>query len=225
MFTYKQSVTNSTGGATTLVLTPTNPLTVGSLVILHLKFLGTGTSPTATDNASTPNTYANAVGPITNATSGYVCYQLFGVQVYGGATTITLNWTNSDAERTTMDEFGGALGTNAVSLDKGSSGTGTSTSGSVTAFAPNLRSELISAAINATGMSAQAAGAGYTLASVQTNQTSYYRLASTLSETAPITWTTSDSWVDIAVAYNTFFRPINILPGMRPHPFKPGTGR
>lgn len=174
---------------------------VGSLNIVSVKFLNSSVSAiTVTDNASVPNTYAKAVGPITVTNS--TMYQYYGVQATGGATQVTISWTTASTLRATVDQFSGGKQTNATVFDKAASNTGASgTSGSLT-LAPTVAGELIVAAIgwNA-AVTAPTAGSNYLITSANTSTNTEYRQVGTTSETAPLSWTTSTAWAEIASAY------------------------
>ena len=55
----------STAGATSLTITLASTAVVNNLLVINIKFGGaTAASVTATDNASSPNTYATAIGQL-----------------------------------------------------------------------------------------------------------------------------------------------------------------
>lgn len=204
-FLFVQTKQNATGGASSLVITLTSAATVGNLLVINMKFGGVSVStPTVTDNSGTPNTYALAVGPIDEPiASDFRCFQFYGVQVTGGATTVTISWTGTFAARIVVDEFSGGATTNATVFDQATSGNGSGTSASVPSFSPTTTGELISAGVAFNGATSITAGTDYTLATNQTNQSSEYRLSSAASETAPMSWTGTLRWVETAGAYNS----------------------
>jgi hypothetical protein len=189
------------GASVVTLATTVQSVRVGDLVVVNIKFTSAGPSAVSvTDNASTPNTYTSAIGPITNSTS--TMYQFYGVAVVGGATSVTVNWTTSATLRVTVEEFSGGQKTNATVFDVAGSSTGTGTTGTLT-LAPAAAGELISAAIGfASAPSAITKGTGYIIGTNNTSTTTEYRQVGTTSETAPITWTTSEAWAEIAGAYN-----------------------
>lgn len=195
--------------STTNVVTPTVPLTAGNLVVLNIR-LPIGTTVTSvTDNASVPNTYLVAAGPLSYTG---IAYQIYGVQITGGATTVTTTISSSTTSRVVLDEFSGGASTNATVFDKSSTGTSggaSQLSASVTSFSPIAAGELISAGIFlTTAVTAITAGTGYVIANnVQTTIGTEYRLSSTTTETAPISWTTSSIWGEIAGAYKVASSP------------------
>lgn len=212
--------------ALTNVTTPVTPYTQGSLVILTIRIITTSNVVSSiTDTAG--NTYALAAGPVDTATPMRM-WQYYGVQVTGGATSITVTFDGSITSRVVADEFIGGRPTNTTVFDASSTGlsSGGQNASAVTAFPPTMRGELVAAGLGfGSGATAITAGAGYVMANnTQTVIASMYRLASSQSETAPATWTTSNAYTEVAGAYianSVSFRPSNI----RPHPFSPGLAR
>lgn len=199
-FLFVQTKQNSSGGTSSLVITLDAPATANNVLVVNIKILnGSVTVTSVTDNASSPNTYANAVGPIDN---GIRTYQYYGVQVTGGATTVTVNLSGSIAVRVDVDEFNGGALTNAAIFDNSSSGNGTGTSATVTSFNIARVGALISASVSPVStITTPVAGANYTLGQNQANLPSQYRLSSSTSETAPISWTNSSQWAEVAASY------------------------
>lgn len=194
---------NSTQGSGTGSFSITIPAaTVNNVLIVNIKINSAATTVTSvTDNASTPNTYAKAIGPIV---SGNTMYQYYGVQVTGGATTVTVNLSASSTARADVDEFSGGQQTNASVFDVATSNTGASgvSASLATPLAPANNGELISASLApSVTVSTFVAGTNYTLGVNQNNLASEYRLSGTTSETAPISWTTSANWILVAGAY------------------------
>ncbi len=171
---------------------------VGYLVIVNIKLTSVVTGMTVTDNASIPNTYALAIGPIGISN---VMYQYYGVAATAGATTVTISWTGVTDIRATVEQFSGGKLTNATVFDKAASNTGTGTSGSVS-LSPTNAGELISACVGlSAGASAVTKGANYIIGTNNNSTSTEYRQVGTTSETAPITWTGSLTWSEIAGAY------------------------
>lgn len=207
-----------TGGTFTSVTTKANTVTAttaNSLVIVNVYFTaGTPTSVSVTDNASTPNTYAIAVGPIgTTATGGNaIMYQFYGVQVTSGATTVTVNWTGSSTGQAYIEEYTGSTNvTNATIFDTSQSviqGTA-STAFVMTSFAPTPYSLVVSAysaAVSQTTWTpggASASGLEMTLTGSYgaTTRAVQQHLAAYASETAPMGASSSSKYTGVAGAY------------------------
>lgn len=207
-FGFIKNTQNAATSVTSLVIT-IPAAKVGHLVIVNIKFVSAVTGVTVTDNASTPNTYALAVGPI-SGTGGNIS-QFYGVQVTGGATQITISWTGSSTIRAGATEFSGGQKTNAAVFDKAASASGTGTAAAVV-IAPTAVGELLmSGAHLNTGASAPVAGANYILATTNTSLTEEYRLSGTTSETAPETWTTSVGWAQAVGAYIPLDASMNFM--------------
>jgi hypothetical protein len=81
-------------------------------------------SLTVTDNASTPNTYALALGPVSFNGGANYAYQYYGVQITGGATSLTVASDTSQNVAVTVDEFSGGMQSNATVFDTAVSTTG-----------------------------------------------------------------------------------------------------
>lgn len=101
----------------------------------------------------------------------------------------------------TVSKFSGGMGTNATVFDQAASNTGTSTVAALT-LNPATAGELIAActSFNAS-VSGITPGADYLLSNSTIGQGTEYRQVSTTSETAPLSWTNSVQWVEIAGAY------------------------
>jgi hypothetical protein len=197
MFGFVKSTQAAGTSVVTLAIT-VPAVRVGDLVVVTCKFSSAVSAVSVTDNASVPNTYALAAGPI-SATNNNM-YQFYGVAVTGGATTVTINWTGSSSCRHTVDEFSGGMQTNATVFDKVASNTGTGTSSTVT-LAPTNANELICAGIGLNGAAAVVKGTNYVIATNSTSTSTEYRQVGTASETAPFSWTNSVAWSEIAGAY------------------------
>lgn len=197
-FGFIKSAQNSGTSVTSLAITvqavPTN-----ALVVVNLKFLAAVAGLSVTDNASTPNTYTQAV---VSALSGSdIMYQWYGVATTGGATTVTASWTGAATTRTTVDQFSGGMLTNATVFDVAASNTGTGTSASLT-LSPANAGELIVAGLGLNaGATAVTVGSNYLFGTNNTSSATEYRQVGTTSETAPISWTTSVAWAEVAGAY------------------------
>lgn len=188
-------------GSSSDVITLSQAATQNNLIVISTK--GTGIISSITDNASTPNTYALAKSSVNTTPHDY---QYYGVQVTGGATTITVNYSSGVGNRTFVNEFSGGKTTNVTVFDKSAENSGNGSSGSLS-LSPTNSGELIVAfkAANTGGTITHTAGTNYTLAPDGTNgsisSAIEYRLSGTTSETAPITWNNSDLWTEVAGAY------------------------
>lgn len=207
-FGFVKNTQNAASSVTSLVIT-IPAAQVGNLIVVNIKFISTVTGVTVTDNASVPNTYAAAGGPIVAA--GGNVYQFYGVQITGGATQITINWTNSSTVRAGATEFSGGQKTNVAVFDKVASNTGTGTSASST-LAPTTDGQLVVVGTHLnTGASAVVAGTNYILATTNTSLSEEYRLKATTSETTPLSWTTSVAWAQIAGTYIPIDASMNFM--------------
>jgi hypothetical protein len=192
--TLVQTKTQTTSfGTSTTTITPTTATVVSDLVVVNLVTVSAVTGLTVTDNATVPNVYTLAAGPIAVG-DGRTLYQFWGTQFFA-ATTITLSWTNSVVWQLVVEEFAGP-----GVLDQVASNSGTATSSSVT-LSPTNSGELVVAGVVATSGTSFVPGAGYTSAATQTPLTSEYNLSATTSETVPLSWTTSSVWAEIATAF------------------------
>lgn len=200
-FSFIQTSQNNASSGTSLTVSLGSPVTAGDLVVVNVK-LGGGAAAsdfTLTDDASTPNTYLLAAGPISS--SGQELFQFYGVAFTGGATTITISWITATGSRITVDEFSGNIQNNYDVLDVAIGGSGTGTSPAVT-LSPSASGELISAMAGMTNATGESAGTGYTLATSNTSSSTEYKLSGTPSESAPFTLTgTSVTWAEVAGAY------------------------
>lgn len=172
----------------------------GNLVVVALRLsTKTETCTSVTDNVG--NSYALLAA---SDSSGRRLYIAYGVQATGGATSITGNFSGSSAtKRVIAVEFSGGASSNAAVFDASAASSGSGTSGSVT-LTPASSGELIVAFINTEGVQTFTAGASYTLYGGATSSSSMkgeYLLSGTTSETAPMSWTPSAAWSEIAVAF------------------------
>lgn len=198
-FAHIQSVLGS--GAVSPASVSVSATGQNNVVVVTIAFSAIRSGISVTDNASTPNTYAQAG---TTNDGSISIYQFYGVQVTGGATSITVSWTGGGSVAPIAEEFSGGATSNAAIFDKSSTGTGSAaTSGAVTSFAPTNSGELIVSSIifNAV-ISSPTAGTNYALGiSSSTTKATEYRLNGTTSETAPISWTNSANYDEVAGAY------------------------
>lgn len=227
-FVHIQSPTQvQTGSTATTVAIPCSAVVAGDLVVVNIKIVNTAdVSPTCTDNATTPNTYALAATQVTSG-NGNVLYQFYGVAQTGGATTITVNWTGSFFARIDMEEFSGNAPTNALVFDQGASNFGATATASSATIKPSRVGELIVAGVDQNStVTATTAGANYVLDNSGSGLLGVqHRLSGTTSETAPMTWTTSSSWEEVVGAYYPAQHVKFNNSGLRPHPFSPGLAR
>lgn len=199
----KQTASGAAAGS--LVHTFTTPTVVNNLVVVNIKVAAVSFVLTSVVD-SAGNTYALAGWRESNVGgSPITVYQYHGVQVTGGATTVTVNFPGTQAIRICVEEFSGGMTSNATVFDKSAAnnlGASGGTSASLT-LAPANAGELISVFVGLTGGGTFTAGTNYVIGTQNTNGTSQYRLSGTTSETAPITWTTaiSSDWIEVAGAY------------------------
>lgn len=181
--------------ATSLTITLDTVTVAGNLLIVNFAVgdISAVVSSVADDKS---NTFAKAIGPISS-----VYYQYYAVQVTGGVSQVTITLDRSTGITATVEEFSGGMNTNATVFDKATSNTGSGISSSVS-FTPTNNGELIVAAVHFAGAtSAWVAGTNYVMGQTFTSQSTEYRLSSNGTETAPMTWTTSQGWVELAGAY------------------------
>lgn len=194
-------VKSTQGSISSTSLTITIPaVKVGYLLVINIKFAANVTGISITDNASTPNTYATAIGPISSGAN--FLYQFYGVAVTGGATTVTISWTTSTGARATVEQFSGGMRTNATVFDKAASNTGSAATSCSVSLSPTNTKELISASlIPVSGVSAITAGTNYLPGTNNTSLYTMYRQVGSNTESAPISWTTNSNWIEVAAAY------------------------
>lgn len=179
--------------------------TQGNLVVVGIDMDDqVATLTSVTDNASGgSNTYA-----LSSAVdfSGKRMYVAYGVQVNGGATSITTAYSGATAfTRVGVDEYSGGATTNATVFDKSSTGSGGGTSLGVTSFTPTQDGNLIVAWGMINNFLTWTAGTNYTLYNGPNPEQlkSEYRLSSSGAETAPMsTATDSFGWGEIAMSFN-----------------------
>lgn len=185
------SLTLTIGSVTTFV--------AGNLVIVSVRGITVaGDITSVTDDKG--NTYTKAIGPFHNTDTTTADWMYYGIQIIGGATTITVTFDTSMVSGGYASEFNGAGPLDKTSTGQASSGT----SGSVSAFSPASLGELIYAFLdNRNTTTSQTAGANYTLITGNGVTAAEYNPSSSASETAPVTWTNSVGWNQIAAAFFT----------------------
>lgn len=188
----------ATGASAALTLVATG---AGNLVVVHINTTTAQTVTGVTDNAS--NTYAVSAALDNGADRAY---QAYGVQVAGGATTVTVTFSASVVHRCGADEYSGAAASNVAAFDASTTGTGTGTAVSVSTLTPAETGELI-VVTGCTPLGDAAAtwtaGTGYTLynGSGAISLRSQYKLSGDATETAPWTLSSSLAWRAIATAF------------------------
>lgn len=183
-------------GSTSSTLSAT---TAGNLVVVSARINGnTDTLTSVTDNVG--NTYACSSAFDWSEKRMYMCY---GVQVTGGATTVTAAWSGSQTHVTYAAEFSGNASTNAATFEASATGTGTGTSLAVSALTPAASGDLIVGTYSVASSSTFTAAGGYTLYYPTNPSTGSleYLLSGTTSETAPATIGSSKTWGGIAMAF------------------------
>lgn len=171
-----------------------------NLVVVSIKYTDTTKTVTSvTDGAG--NTYEKALGPIDSLTMRG--YQYYGVQVAGGVTAITVNFSGSVTYRVQASEFSGYKKTNATVFDKAASSTGGATSTSATnSISPTSEDQLIvNAFLLGAVTSNQSNSAGYSSSITSNTQYQQYKLDGTTSETPGLTWTTQTNYIGLASTF------------------------
>lgn len=199
-FAAVQTATQVSGTASTTVVTLGAAATAGNLLVVAAAVnSSTVTCTGITDSAG--NTWA-VIGPETNGTSRV--YLGYAVQVTGGATTVTVSWSDSAAtKRAGVDEYSGGASTNAAIFDVSTTGQGTGTALAVSTLTPASTGTLI-VAVAASSTRTYTAGSGYTLYSGGAGSgtlKSQYNLSSAATETAPFTLSSSSAWEEIAASF------------------------
>lgn len=194
-WTFVQSVQNSSASTSSLAIT-VSATGKDNLVVVNIKIGSTSITASVTDDKG--NVYQLADGP--RDSSPTRTYQFYAQQRVSGVTTVTIALSSSTSIRATADEFNAGTGMTGV-FDKAATNSGSGTSSSVS-LSPVNANELISVGVtfNST-VTTPVAGTDYVLAANNGNAATEYRLASTTSETGPMSWTTSVTWREIAGAY------------------------
>lgn len=215
-FTQVNTSTQASGSTATLNITVT-ATTQNNLVVVHIKLASTSrTVNSVTDNVG--NTYV--VGSNLDNGSTNRLYQAYGVQVTGGATTITVNLSSSTNIRAGADEYSGGKTTNATVFDATQTGTGNSTSLSTATLTNASTGELIVSTGGLTTAANWTQGSGYTLYNGTGSVTlrSQYKLSGASTETAPCTIDGSaQAWTEIVRSYI----PNTVAPTNKGSMFKP----
>lgn len=200
-FSQVQTVTQAgtTGNTQNLTISATS---VNNLVVVTITLRDiTETCTSVTDDKG--NTYV--LSPV--VTNVWRLYQAYGMQVTGGTTVITVNYSSTTVfKQYAVDEYSGftAGATNSTVFDTSQTGSSNSTSLAVSTLTPAATGELIVASMCADNVVAFTAGTNYTkYATYPTQETfmSEYRLSSASSETAPATIASSLDWAEIATAF------------------------
>jgi hypothetical protein len=174
---------------------------VGNLIVVHFWGDANAVVTGVVDNVG--NSYEIGSGVI--FTTQLAIYQIYGVQVTGGATSITVTYTNSGG-KVQVDEFSGGEPTNALIYDTRQSNTGTGTNLSVPTLTPAATGELMVATGGSGSGRTWTAGTNYTLNNGTTalRLKGQYRLSSASTETAPMSIDLSVDWAEIAHAYKLY---------------------
>lgn len=220
-FSQVQRTGRSQSSAASVTATFSAGTTAGNVVIFNVKILPV---PTALDTLNSVtddkgNTYACSAalpwGPSTTRRA-HMCY---GVQVTGGATTITGNFSGTLGTKLVFAaEFSGGETTNAAIFDTSSTSTGINTASSSLTFSPAANGELIVAWVSFSGLPTVTAGTGYTLY-YPTNPDGgsfEYNLSGTTSETPAFTFTPNQSWGEIAMAFKPLSATATPTPTVTP---------
>ncbi len=197
-FAKVQEATNSVAGGTSISVS-VSATGQNNLVILNVKFSDTlPTNISVTDNAG--NTYALA-GKVVG--SVFLAAQFYGVQLTPGATSITISWTGTETARAIVEEFSGNAISNAAVFDTSYVNTGVAqTSANVQPFMASFPGSLVASFIGfRVSTSLPVAGSGYTIDFSNASQIVQYKLASSVIENAPASWTTASDWAEIVGVY------------------------
>lgn len=190
--------TQTTGTSVSTVNVTVTAAGTGNLLVVTLKTTVAVTSVSVTDNKG--NTYALATTQ-NNATNNIGQY--YGVQLVGGATTITVSWTGVATARISVDEFSGTAKSNAavydVSATPATGTTGTSTSVSIS---PTKDGNLVLASASLSSGTSPVASSGYTFANSTASNNSQYKTSATTSETVSLSWTTTSGFTMLASSFN-----------------------
>lgn len=201
-FAQVQTSTQATTTGNTLNIT-VSPTVANNLVVVHIKIASNAeTCTSVTDDKG--NAYV--LSSVLDAGTTNRTYQAYGVQVTGGVTAITVNFSAAVvSKRCGADEYSGGETSNAAIFDEASTGTALlSTSVSCSpAITPTATGELIVATISADATKTWTAGANYTLYNGVgvVSMRSQYRLSGTASETAPCTVNSNGNLSVIATAF------------------------
>jgi hypothetical protein len=181
--------------------------TVGNIVVMSIYITpNSETCSSVTDNQG--NTYV--VEAAVDSPGGERLYQCYGVQVVGGATTVTANFSGAVAtKRVFADEYGFdgfAWTSNATAFDASTTGNGTGSTCTVSTLTTLRTAELIVATFIKDTANDWTAGTNYTkygggAGSVKNG--SEYRLSGAATETAPVEIGASYTWAERAVAFRS----------------------
>lgn len=202
------------------VYTETIPATTqGNLLVINVSNLQSDIS-SVTDNVG--NTYVRAA-TIDGQLSGIRLEKWYGVQVTGGATTITVTYSGTTPRQHNFNEYTGTAASNATVLDKVSTLSGRTVGAgtvnmSVPAFTPSNNGEIIDVNMNHEGEVDALVngytwypGTGYAIMNslydyyIDVHLGDMYKLSSGASETAPVSFSASSAgtnYVEIAAAFN-----------------------
>ena len=215
--TQKDTVRVYQGGTKTFTVTPpTQATTVNGLVVIGFRFLVSSsiTNITATDNQG--NSYALVAIKAQPNDADHKSAMIYGYQTTGGVTEIYVVVTSVATPLSSSSFFSEYSGyssrlNNTAIYDKESdnSSNGVETSFSVPAFSPSRVGNLIVVFLSfSNGGTNLTAGANYTrfgTSSFSQALDGEYRLASSTSETAPMTsgTTGASGWSEIAASFKT----------------------
>jgi hypothetical protein len=173
----------------------------GNLVVVHIRTSNGNNVSSVTDDQG--NTYVVGGASSLGDAGPSIVYQAYGVQVTGGVTTVTVNFSVSTSARAGADEYSGGATTNAAIADAFLAGAKTTGTNVSTTLNPAANGELVVATIGLLAARTYTAGTNYTMYNGTGSVTirSMYNLNATTSETAPCTLSTSTDWVEVTRAY------------------------
>lgn len=186
---------------------------VGNLVVVSIR-LNSGTATVSSVVDDVGNTYVAATALLTGGSIRH--QQWYGVQLIGGATSITVTLSSVVGVRIIAEEFSGGPSSNTGAIRTSSTGI---ISTSVPTFSPTVGDLVVASYVTSNNVSPWAVGSGYSPGTIsQTVNATEYKLSATTSETAPISNAGSGgSSTGLAVAYI----PAAVASGVTPSVYMP----
>lgn len=195
---FVQAKGNGNGGGTaTTSVTLDAPATVGNVLVVAFRGGNSQTLNTPTDDKSGgSHTYTSVIAQVNNGSAPRV--RMFYAVVTGAVSVVTCTTGGNTAIEASVVELSGVNTSDPFGL--ASSGTGSSTTPSVTSFSPTAGNAIV-AFLSSTGAIDTTPGTGYTIGNDGTLAGSMYRLVCTGTETAPATITINAAWAEIAAEF------------------------
>lgn len=194
-----QSARYGLTSGTSFTITPTTPLSASNLAILDLKFNAAVTGVTVVDNLG--NTYLNT-GVAASWGGAAYALQWYGVQLVGGATSITVSWTTATGLGAVVSEYSGLAATNASVFDKAVAANAYSNVASAS-IAPSVAGGLVVFGLSVSPGYPMTASAGYTVTTTAASNYSeaFYKPSGTTSETPGASLGGTANWAMVAGSY------------------------